>query len=260
MFLRRRRPEPTPNGGLDFYDYDARAFDPTLMRFTSRDPLAVKYFSVSPYAYCANNPVLYVDPDGREKLIFFNKEKDKDKTLIAGAEKYKDDGAIHIFAHGNSKGIYPIVNGKKMRITSAKNFEKFLNKHSEIWKNREEGEDVTIILHSCRTANESDGKENSFARNVSKELGKGVTIVGANTYLWVGADGKSSVNDSPSRDSNGVPILDENGNPKPDIKGKLGNWYIFDNGVIGTKYDGRYQPKDIPTLWDKIRYEQIEKK
>jgi len=33
-------------------------------RFLTIDPLAEKYYNISPYAFCANNPVLYVDPDG----------------------------------------------------------------------------------------------------------------------------------------------------------------------------------------------------
>ena len=51
-------------GGLDFYDFEARSFDPVLMRFMSPDPLAEKYYSISPYAYCMNNPVRFVDPTG----------------------------------------------------------------------------------------------------------------------------------------------------------------------------------------------------
>jgi hypothetical protein len=31
----------------------------------SVDPLSDKYPSLSPYAYCAGNPVVLVDPDGR---------------------------------------------------------------------------------------------------------------------------------------------------------------------------------------------------
>lgn len=31
----------------------------------SVDPLVDKYLWISPYAYCAWNPVKYVDPDGR---------------------------------------------------------------------------------------------------------------------------------------------------------------------------------------------------
>lgn len=29
------------------------------------DPLAEKFYSVSPYAYCNGNPVIFVDPDGQ---------------------------------------------------------------------------------------------------------------------------------------------------------------------------------------------------
>ena len=51
--------------GLDWYDYGAREYDPTTGMFTSMDPHCEKYYHISPYAYCAGNPVRYVDPDGR---------------------------------------------------------------------------------------------------------------------------------------------------------------------------------------------------
>ncbi|OYQ51997.1 M91 family zinc metallopeptidase, partial [Flavobacterium aurantiibacter] len=42
---------------------------PKWSSFISVDPLAEKYPSISGYAYCANNPVIYVDIDGREIFI-----------------------------------------------------------------------------------------------------------------------------------------------------------------------------------------------
>ena len=36
------------------------------MIFTGVDPLAEKYYSISPYSYCGGNPINRVDPDGRE--------------------------------------------------------------------------------------------------------------------------------------------------------------------------------------------------
>ena len=51
--------------GLDWYEYGARYNEPVLSRFTTMDPLAEKYYSISPYAYCAGNPLMFVDPDGR---------------------------------------------------------------------------------------------------------------------------------------------------------------------------------------------------
>ena len=51
--------------GLNTYDYGARQHDPILARWDRIDPLCEKYYSTSPYAYCANNPVNANDPDGR---------------------------------------------------------------------------------------------------------------------------------------------------------------------------------------------------
>ena len=55
--------------GLDWYDYGARRYDPSYSLFTQMDPLAEQYPHLSPYAYCAGNPVRYVDPDGRKIVL-----------------------------------------------------------------------------------------------------------------------------------------------------------------------------------------------
>ncbi len=41
-------------------------YDPCTARWISQDPLAEKYYFVSPYAFCSNNPVNFVDPDGMD--------------------------------------------------------------------------------------------------------------------------------------------------------------------------------------------------
>ena len=51
--------------GLDLYDFEARMYDPVLARFCQPDPMAGKYPWLSPYAYCANNPIRYIDPSGQ---------------------------------------------------------------------------------------------------------------------------------------------------------------------------------------------------
>lgn len=52
--------------GLGWYDNQARLYDPVLMRFTTPDPLAEKYYSTSPYAYCQNDPLAKVDLNGKD--------------------------------------------------------------------------------------------------------------------------------------------------------------------------------------------------
>lgn len=69
--------------GLNLLDFGARMFSPSAMRWTTMDPMAEKYYDISPYVYCAGNPVFYFDPDGKDRHIANNK-----KTIIIEATFY----------------------------------------------------------------------------------------------------------------------------------------------------------------------------
>ena len=73
--------------GLDWYDYGARHMTPDVGRFTTIDPMAEKYYSISPYAYCANNPVNAIDTDGK-KIVFANGVSESFKKDFAIAAQY----------------------------------------------------------------------------------------------------------------------------------------------------------------------------
>ncbi|MCY3772042.1 MAG: hypothetical protein OXG98_08485 [Gemmatimonadetes bacterium] len=55
--------ERDPESGLDYMP--ARSYDYDIGRFLRPDPMQDEYPGISPYAYAANNPLKYVDPDGR---------------------------------------------------------------------------------------------------------------------------------------------------------------------------------------------------
>ena len=52
--------------GVPALDYGARLYSAETGRWLSQDPLGEEYYWVSPYAYCAGNPVDFVDPEGMD--------------------------------------------------------------------------------------------------------------------------------------------------------------------------------------------------
>lgn len=87
-----------------------------VLIWLSVDPLSDKYPSTSPYAYCRNNPIMRVDPDGRADdwvqpkegggIVYDSRVKDPEtaKTYYGGDAKYK----------GASGYSYTGVNGNKV--------------------------------------------------------------------------------------------------------------------------------------------------
>uniref|UniRef100_UPI0026039035 RHS repeat domain-containing protein n=1 Tax=uncultured Dysgonomonas sp. TaxID=206096 RepID=UPI0026039035 len=47
----------------------ARFYDPGYSRFTTPDPLSEKFYNWSPYVYCYNNPMKFVDKDGKQGVL-----------------------------------------------------------------------------------------------------------------------------------------------------------------------------------------------
>ena len=56
--------------GLNWYDYGARHYDTALGRFTTNDRFAEKYYSMSPYQYGANSPVVNIDVNGDSIRVY----------------------------------------------------------------------------------------------------------------------------------------------------------------------------------------------
>lgn len=52
-------------GNGNEYDFGARIYDPRLGRWLSVDPSQATYPELSPYNFTANNPIIFVDPNGK---------------------------------------------------------------------------------------------------------------------------------------------------------------------------------------------------
>ncbi|MEI6348307.1 MAG: RHS repeat-associated core domain-containing protein [Bacteroidota bacterium] len=69
-------------------DFGARIYDSRLGRWLGCDPLAVKYPNLSPYNYCANNPIKFVDYDGKDYGVVVDNAS---HTMIVVANIYTTD-------------------------------------------------------------------------------------------------------------------------------------------------------------------------
>ena len=97
--------------GLNTYDYGARQYNPVTARWDRVDQLSEKYYSISPYVYCANNPVNAFDPDGRIIILRFRYKDGKLRDYPFNPQKQQtipDHYFVHDFVSAYS---YNIENG-----------------------------------------------------------------------------------------------------------------------------------------------------
>ena len=97
--------------GLPYLDYGARLYDPATGRWLTQDPMAEKYYGISPYAFCAGNPMRYVDMDGMRGV-------DKAGTLIWAKDRWTS------YASDLERNLGETL---KATVTGRKQFEKLVN-------------------------------------------------------------------------------------------------------------------------------------
>ena len=68
--------------GLNEYDSQARRYYATIMRTTTMDPMAEKYYHLSPYSWCGNNPICNVDVTGKKYKVVTKKNTKTVKATI----------------------------------------------------------------------------------------------------------------------------------------------------------------------------------
>ena len=99
--------------GLDWYDSIAR-WQTTSGVFTSPDPLAELFYSISPYAYCAGNPLRFIDRFGLTNFdvngTVYSIDDDFDETLYVSQEEY--DMMLMMYHH--NKDLYMSMRQKLM--------------------------------------------------------------------------------------------------------------------------------------------------
>ena len=95
---------------LNLYDYSARYYESALGRFTSVDPHAEKYYSISPYVYCGNNPMRFIDPTGVDSIVYNQQGELIDRFRMKGDDRHYmqyekgDQKVIEVLSQESIKG------------------------------------------------------------------------------------------------------------------------------------------------------------
>ena len=97
-----------------FHYYGARYYwSEVLTGWLSVDPMIDKYPSISPYAYCAWNPIKLIDPDGMEIDDYYNLKGELIKHTPEGTNKYL------VLTNGND-----VIDDKKLAVPSKTTIDK----------------------------------------------------------------------------------------------------------------------------------------
>jgi len=126
--------ERDPETGLSYFG--SRYYSSDLSVWLSVDPMSDKYPSLSPYTYCANNPVKLVDPDGEDYEVVVEKNtitiratyyaaNEKDfKQLRKGLDSWNRQSGVYELQTGNGESytinfeLTPVLDAEKFKDAS----------------------------------------------------------------------------------------------------------------------------------------------
>jgi len=158
---------------LQWLDYGARPYDPLArLGWLLPDPLAEKYYNISPYAYALNNPILFVDPDGLTPRIYVETKKfghvflttgEGRNTTVYTYGRYGDldkDKSTGRSASRTGEGVLIIKTGEE----AMKYIESELKNYGAIVYEIRGGSDAKIDAHFNDMFNASDKKPSGTGR------------------------------------------------------------------------------------------------
>ncbi|MCZ8297691.1 RHS repeat-associated core domain-containing protein [Flavobacterium sp.] len=209
------------------YYYGARYYDPKVSIWLSVDPLAEKYPNVSPYVYCLNNPVRFIDPDGRkvaEPPVIWIKDVKGSHNIFkfaTGLRYQTGDNYFDVFGHANHKLIIGLNSkGENVNITTPEQFVNLMNESSKEFKAAmEKGDLITVKLHACNSGADDDNKGNSIDNPIGQQISEAYPNI-----VVVAPDGK--VVTTPGKDPKG----------KDESKGNA-----YEKGVYDYEEKGSYR-------------------
>ena len=131
--------------------------DPVVFAL-SVDPMSDKYPNISPYAYCAWNPVMLVDPNGMNYTDILNSETGESKHIEDG----KDQVIILNNANYNSISNMNVNDYNKMSDDQKKSYNSTLSKGHMLDWNSELGKTIRITYAEMSQLNKTSAEDRNI--------------------------------------------------------------------------------------------------
>jgi RHS repeat-associated protein len=183
-------------------DFGARLLDGDLGVWLACDPLAIKYPYVSPYNYVENNPIIYVDPNGKGPIIVIDKANKKITFIITAVLYANENVDVDITKFENESYNFNVAPGVNFKY---KNFT-FTNVEVKI--------NIIVVKPTVETNTDNNGNQTVITTKTSKQNAQEMfnsDELGKYFYFEVINENQDGVYESTTAGVDGKGLIDNTG-------------------------------------------------
>jgi RHS repeat-associated protein len=176
-----QREEFSDGSGLEWLDYGARMYDSQVARWMVVDAKVDKWVGVTPYCYAINDPLKFIDPDGKDLIVAArNPDDTKSVEQFTGYVNDALGGFYRVKSTTDADGVTSmrLVRSQDAKGKMTKAQQEFFNSVKDAFNG---SEDVLVALDQGNqqyiTGDVQDGQVHAIDMSDVKQFDKGKGIV-----------------------------------------------------------------------------------